>query len=139
MFFRPTMRGRHVCRPSHILKAQGGVSFHYRAKFQYLHESWFLVVFALCLSRTGVVSSALSPSFVGSELAYLLSPVNSRLISLCCSGTELDMLSSQFSVSQADGNALSACDAGAGSSIGPTSSTESSHFACSRLGLMGNR
>ena len=67
------------------IKGNGGLLFCHSVKFQYLHGDWFLV-HALCLSGTGVGSSALTPSFMGSELADL------ELISLCCSDAELDML-----------------------------------------------
>ena len=133
---RPTMRCRQVCRPSHILKALGGVLFCHSAQFWYLHRSWFLVVCALHLCGAGWSWPAWDPSFPMSRAA---DPVNSELTSLHCFGAELGMSSGQLLVSQSASNALSACGAGVGSSIGPTPPTESSHISCSRLGLMGNR
>ena len=51
--YRPTIRCGQVCRPSHILKAQGVVLFHCSVKFQYLHGNWFLVMHVLHLSGAG--------------------------------------------------------------------------------------
>ena len=109
------------------------------AKFWYLHRSWFLIVLELHLSETGMVFIASSPSFVRSGLVDLVNPVNSGLTSLHYFGTELGMPSSQPSVRQLAGNALSTCGTGGGSSIGPNPSTEFLHSACSRLLLMDNR
>ena len=132
----PTMRCRQVCRPSHILKALGGVLFHHSVKFQYLHGSWFLVVHAFSLSGAGQSWPAWDPSFAWSGAANL---IDNGLTSSQCFGSELGMSSSQLLFSLLASNALSAHGTRVGLSIGPIPSMESSHFACSTLGLMGNR
>ena len=87
--YRPTMRCRQVCRPSHISKALGGVLFHCSMKFQYLHGSWFLV-HAPHLSEAGWSWPAWDPSFTGSGVA---NPVVSGLTSFCCFDSKLDRFS----------------------------------------------
>ena len=82
---------RQMHRSTHQSKVPGGVSFCHTAKFCYLNGSWFLLFLEFCHSGTGVVSSALSPSFMGSELVDL---VESGLFSSHCSGA-VNMLSSK--------------------------------------------
>ena len=51
--YRPTIRCRQVCRPSHTLKAPGVVLLYCSVKFWYLQGNWFLVMCVLCLSGAG--------------------------------------------------------------------------------------
>ena len=115
--FRPTIRCRQVCRPSHISQALGEVLFCCSVTFWYLHESWFLVIHLLHLSGAGWSWPAWDSWFTGSRAANL---AESGLTSSHCFACELCRLSSWLLLRPSASNSLCACGIVVGSSLGST-------------------